>query len=44
MARNLIQWTTPDDIHFYPAGRVEKQLPPGYYNIGTDMTRSESVV
>lgn len=38
MARNLIQWTTPDDIHFYPAGRVEKQLPPGYYNIGTDMT------
>jgi SpoVK/Ycf46/Vps4 family AAA+-type ATPase len=38
MARNFIQWTTPDDTHFFPAGRVELNLPPGYYSIGQDMS------
>lgn len=27
----FIQWTTPDDTTFFPAGRVTPNLPPGYY-------------
>ena len=33
----ITQWTTGDDITFFPAGEVRKTLPPGYYEIGSGM-------
>lgn len=35
---SFVQWTTSDGDAFFPAGRVSKQLPPGYYDIGQTMT------
>lgn len=35
---HFTQWTTPDDTHYLPAGRVVKQLPPGYYDICESMS------
>lgn len=35
---SFVQWTTSDGDTFFPAGRVAKQLPPGYYDIGQTMT------
>jgi SpoVK/Ycf46/Vps4 family AAA+-type ATPase len=32
-----VQWTTPDNESFYPAGNVAKQLPPGYYALKSSM-------
>ena len=34
---SYVQWTTSDDTKYYPAGRVVKQLPPGYYAIKEGM-------
>jgi SpoVK/Ycf46/Vps4 family AAA+-type ATPase len=31
------QWTTPDNKHYFPAGKVIKKLPPGYYTIEQSM-------
>ena len=31
------QWTTPDGSHFFPAGKVVKKLPPGYYAVEQSM-------
>jgi len=34
---SFVQWTTSDGDTFFPAGRVAKQLPPGYYEVGQTM-------
>ena len=31
----FIQWTTPDNETFFPAGQVVCDLPPGYYTVDT---------
>ncbi len=36
---NLIQWTTPDEDSFFPAGKVVQTLPPGFYSIESCMSR-----
>lgn len=47
------QWTTPDGIHYLPAGEVQKTLPPGYYEMERSMqgiyfkrkpTKTESLI
>ena len=35
---SFVQWTTSDGDTFFPAGRVSRQLPPGYYDIGQTMS------
>lgn len=32
-----VQWTSPDNESYYPAGNVAKQLPPGYYALKSSM-------
>ena len=29
---NYVQWMTSDNRHFFPATRVVKNIPPGYYS------------
>lgn len=33
----ICQWSTPDNVRFFPAGEVVKQLPPAYYQIKSSM-------
>ena len=32
-----VQWTSPDGTRYFPAGAVQKQLPPGYYEVNSGM-------
>ncbi len=34
---SFIQWTSGDNKRFFPAGKVVKNLPPGYYSIEESM-------
>jgi hypothetical protein len=34
---NYVQWSTGDGQTFFPAGKVVKELPPGYYSIESSM-------